>query len=120
MQVQSEIIYPESIMAHSYFVRILSSLDKNKAKGRLCVCSGVCYICPGLPLTSPNFLLSSNLSACRECRIVDMSRISKNSHELEKLKRKLCKGASTLRCVAECNTLHLCRMAKVARHMLPI
>ncbi len=45
MQIQSEIIYPESIMAHSYFLRILYPVfHKNRAKGMLCVCSGVLCI----------------------------------------------------------------------------
>ncbi len=36
------------------------------------------------------------------------------------LSSKGCKGASTLRRTAECNTLQLCRVAKVARHMPPM
>ncbi len=57
MQIQSEIIYPESIMAHSYFVRMFEfcpTFDKNRAKDKLCVCSGVRYVFLSLLLTSPN------------------------------------------------------------------
>ncbi len=41
MKIQSEIIYPESIMAHLTSFEFCPVFDKNRAKARLCVCSGV-------------------------------------------------------------------------------
>ncbi len=41
MQIQSEIIYPESIVAHLTSFEFFPVFDKNGAKVRLCVCSGV-------------------------------------------------------------------------------
>ncbi len=41
MKNQSEIIYPESIMAHLTSFESCPVFDKNRAKVRLCVCSGV-------------------------------------------------------------------------------
>ncbi len=41
MQVQSEIIYPESIMAHHTSFEFCPVFDKNRAKVRLYVCSGL-------------------------------------------------------------------------------
>ncbi len=40
MPIQSEIIYPESIMVHCYSFEFCPVFDKNRAKVRLCVCSG--------------------------------------------------------------------------------
>ncbi len=54
MQIQSEIIYPESIMVHLTSFKFCPVFDKNRAKGKLCVCSRVCYVSPSLLLTSPN------------------------------------------------------------------
>ncbi len=41
MPIQSEIIYPESITAHLTSFEFCPVFDKNGAKVRLCVCSGV-------------------------------------------------------------------------------
>ncbi len=41
MPIQSEIIYPESIMAHLISFELYPVFDKNRAKVRLCVRSGV-------------------------------------------------------------------------------
>ncbi len=41
MQIQFEIIYPESIMAHLTSFEFCPIFDKNRAKVRLCVCNGV-------------------------------------------------------------------------------
>ncbi len=41
MQIQSEIIYPESIMAHLISFKFCPVFDKRRAKVRLCVCIGV-------------------------------------------------------------------------------
>ncbi len=41
MPIQSEIIYPESIMAHLTSFEFCPVFDKNRAKVKLCVCSGV-------------------------------------------------------------------------------
>ncbi len=41
MPIQSEIIYPESIMAHLTSFEFCPVFDKSRAKVRLCVCSGV-------------------------------------------------------------------------------
>ncbi len=41
MPIQSEIIYPESIMAHLTCFKVCPVFDKNRAEVRLCVCSGV-------------------------------------------------------------------------------
>ncbi len=41
MPIQSEIIYPESIMAHLTSFEFCPVFGKNRAKVRLCVCSGV-------------------------------------------------------------------------------
>ncbi len=41
MPVQSKIIYPESIMAHLTSFEFCPFFDKNRAKVRVCVCSGV-------------------------------------------------------------------------------
>ncbi len=54
MQIQCEIIYLESIMAHSTLLEFCPVFDKNRAKGKLCVCSGVCYASLSLLSTSPN------------------------------------------------------------------
>ncbi len=41
MPIQSEIIYPESIMSHLTSLEFCPVFDKNRARVRLCVCSGV-------------------------------------------------------------------------------
>ncbi len=41
MLIQSETIYPKSIMAHLTSFEFCPVFDKNRAKVRLCVCSGV-------------------------------------------------------------------------------
>ncbi len=41
MKIQSEIIYPESIMAHLTSYEFCPVFDRNRAKVRLCVYSGV-------------------------------------------------------------------------------
>ncbi len=41
MPIQTEIIYPKSIMAHLSSFEFCPVFDKNRAKVRLCVCSGV-------------------------------------------------------------------------------
>ncbi len=41
MPIHSEIIYPESIMAHPTSFKVCPGCVKNRAKVRLCVCSGV-------------------------------------------------------------------------------
>ncbi len=41
MKIQSEIIYPESIMTQLTSFEFCPVFDKNRAKVRLCVCSGV-------------------------------------------------------------------------------
>ncbi len=56
MQIQFEIIYPESISWHILTsFEFFPTFDKNRAKGRLCVCSGVCYVFLSVLLTSPNW-----------------------------------------------------------------
>ncbi len=44
MPIQSKIIYPESIMAHLTSFKFCLVIDKNRAKVRLCVCSGVLVV----------------------------------------------------------------------------
>ncbi len=41
MPIESEIIYPESIMAHLTSFEFCPVFDKNRVKVGLCVCSGV-------------------------------------------------------------------------------
>ncbi len=41
MPIQSEIVYPESIMAHLTSFEFCPVFDKNRAKVRLHICSGV-------------------------------------------------------------------------------
>ncbi len=41
MKIQSEIIYSKSMMAHLTSFEFCPVFDKNRAKVRLCVCSGV-------------------------------------------------------------------------------
>ncbi len=45
-------------MVHSYSFKFCPVSDKNRAKGKLCVCSVVCYVSLNLLLMSPNYFIT--------------------------------------------------------------